>query len=96
MWWQAGTSIAALLTAVGGVGLGAAGFWRAGRADEARRSADAAGVGLEYLREALSAQQVTLTHQEGEIGALRGQLRECRDERRAMADQIIELQRRMA
>jgi len=95
VWWQAGTSIAALLTAVGGVGLGAAGFWRAGRADDARRSADAAGVGLDYLREALAAQQATLTHQEGEIGVLRGQLKECRDERHAMAGQIAELRERM-
>jgi len=96
MWWQAGTSIAALLTAVGGVVLGAAAWWRGARADDARRSADAAGVGLDYLREALAAQQKTLTHQEGEIGMLKGQLKECRDERHAMADQIAELRGRMA
>jgi len=94
--WQAVTSVAALLTAVGGVVFAALAWSRGARSEDARRRADAAGVGLDYLREALAAQQETLVRQEGEIGALRGQLRECRDERHAMADQITELQRRMA
>jgi hypothetical protein len=36
-----------------------------------------------------------ITRQEGEIGELRGRLRECREERQAMAVRIAELEERM-
>lgn len=60
-----------------------------------RTRADAAGVGLEYLERALAAQQETITRQEGEIGELRGQLKDCRTERHAMAAEIAELRGRL-
>jgi predicted RNase H-like nuclease (RuvC/YqgF family) len=100
--WQAVASLAGLASALTAFGLGLAAFVRSGRAEDARERADAASssaaasqVGLEYLRESLRAQQETITRQEGEIGELRGRLRECREERQAMAVQIAELQERM-
>jgi predicted RNase H-like nuclease (RuvC/YqgF family) len=96
VWWQAVASIAGLASALTAFGLGVAAFVRSGRAEDARERADAAGVGLKYLERSLAAQQDTITRQEGEIGELRGRLRECREERQAMAVKIRELEERMA
>ena len=93
--WQAVASIAAMCTAIVGGGLGIAGWFRSARADDAKGRADAAGVGLEYLRESLRAQQDQIVRQEGEIGELRGQLRECRDERHQLAVRVAELEEKM-
>jgi chromosome segregation ATPase len=93
--WQAVASVAALITAVAGGGVGIAGFVRSSRAADAKSRSDAAGVGLQYLEKALAAQQVEITRQEGEIGELRGHLESCREERQALAVEIAELRDRM-
>jgi hypothetical protein len=90
--WQAAASIAALVTAVAGAGVGVAGFVRSARAEDAKGRADAAGVGLEYLERALATQQAEIIRQEGEIGELRGQLKECREERAGLAVRLAELE----
>ncbi|HMG43934.1 MAG TPA: hypothetical protein VK611_21555 [Acidimicrobiales bacterium] len=91
--WQAAASVAALLTAIAGGSVGIAGFVRSARAEDARRSADATGVGLNYLEKALAALQTTITRQEGDLGELRGQLRGCTEERQAMSAEIADLRR---
>jgi hypothetical protein len=101
--WQAVASFAALITALAAAGVGVAGFVRSARAEDAKRGADAADVGLRYLERSLAAQQETITRQEGEIGALRGQLAQCREESHVLAAQLVgqatqiaELQERMS
>jgi hypothetical protein len=91
--WQAVAAVGALVLAVPGAAIGVAGFVRSSRAEDAKSRADAAGVGLEYLERALSALQETNLRQQGEIGALRGELKNCREEREALAEQIAELRR---
>lgn len=95
MLWQAVTSIAALVTGATGAALALAGWYRSAKAEDAKSSADASKVGLEYLERALSQQQDTITHQQGQIGELAGQLKECRDERLELARQIEELKQAM-
>lgn len=92
--WQAVAAVAALVTAIAGGGVGIAGFVRSSRAEDAKTRADAAGVGLEYLERALAALQETNLRQQGELGELRGQLKECRTEREAMAAEIADLRER--
>jgi septal ring factor EnvC (AmiA/AmiB activator) len=101
--WQAVASLAGLCSALTAFGLGLAAFVRSGRAEDARERADQASssaaasqVGLDYLRGALEAQQRTIVHQEGEIGELRGQLRECRAERHNLAATIVQQEARIA
>ena len=86
--WQALASIASLIGALAAGGVGVAAFVRSARAGDAKERADATGVGLDYLEKALAAQQVTITRQSGEIGEVRGQLVDCRNERQTMADQL--------
>jgi hypothetical protein len=88
MWWQAGASIAAIITAVMGAGVGLAGYIRSA-------ASSAAATGLEYMERALQAQQDQIMRQQGEIGELRGQLQDCRAEREVLSQQIAALQERM-
>lgn len=89
--WQAVAAIGALLLSIPATVIGVIGFYRSARAEDAKGRADAAEVGLQYLREGLAAQQATITRQQGEIGELRGQLKVCHEERHVMAGEIEKL-----
>lgn len=106
MWWQITAALGSLALAVPASVLGVLAFRRSSHQDdveariaavesEAKARTDAAEVGLKYLERSLEAQQTTITQQAGEIGELRGQLKDCRGEREAMSAQIQELQGRM-
>ncbi len=90
--WQVVAPIGSLLLTAVAAGVSFAAFRRSARAEDARTSAEAAKVGLDYLRESLRAQQETIVHQEGEIGVLRGELKSCKDERQALADRLTEIE----
>lgn len=105
--WQAVTAVTALITALAGGTVGIAGFVRSSRTEEAReraetverevtRRVDAQQVGLDYMNQALHAQQETITRQQGEIGELRGQLAACREERQVQAEEIARLRERLS
>ncbi len=92
MWWQIAAALGSLLVTVVAAGVSFAAFRRSARAEDARTSAEASKVGLDYLRESLKAQGETIVRQEGELGELRGELRSCRDERSALADRLTEIE----
>lgn len=96
MWWQVGGVIASLLTAIGGLGLGIAGFVRSGRAEDAQLRTGSTEVGLEHLRLALDAHQKEITRQEGLIGKLTGQLDECLRQREHQEKQLMDQARELA
>lgn len=95
MWWQALSALGSLAIAVPAVVIGVLAFRRTSHAEDVGERAAAAEVGLKYLERSLAAQQDTITRQEGEIGELRGQLKECRDERQQLSTRIAELEERM-
>jgi hypothetical protein len=93
--WQAVASIAALVTAVVGAGIGIAGFVRSA-------ASSAAATGLAYMERALATQQSEITRQEGQIGQqlgliteLRARLAECDQERQNMAERLANIEGRM-
>lgn len=95
--WTGVGTITSLITGLTGAGLGVGSLIRTSREVGAKERADAASVGLEYMREAMKTQQATIlnqqnviTKQEGEIGELKGQLRECKEERQIMGTQLSE------
>jgi chromosome segregation ATPase len=106
VWWQVVSAIGSLALAVPAATIGVLAFRRTAHADEiedrvraieaeAEHRVAAAEVGLKYLERSLAAQQETITRQSGEIGELRGQLKDCRTEREDLAHQIAELRGRM-
>ena len=106
MWWQIVSAVGSIALAVPAATIGVLAFRRSSHADDveervraieadASSRVSAAEVGLKYLERSLAAQQVTITRQEGEIGELRGQLKDCRGEREALADQMAELRGRL-
>lgn len=85
-------SVSAVITALSALGLGVAGFFRSARVEDAKSSADASRVGLEWVKEGMATHERamaeavrTMTRQEGLIGELRGELNNCRSEREAIA-----------
>lgn len=103
MWWQVAAALGALLLAIPGTVIGVIAFQRTARSDEAKRRAeeidrevnrrvDAQQIGLGYMERALKSLQDQNLRQQGEIGELRGQLKDCRDEREALRDRLDELE----
>lgn len=88
--WIAVTAIASLITALVGAGLGIAAWVQRSREAGAKSTADAAQVGLSYMKDSLSTQHSIILTLKGEIGELRGLLKECHDERKALASQMEE------
>lgn len=86
--WIAITAIASLLTALGGVGLGIMSWVQRSREAGAKSSADAAQIGLSYMKDSLLTQQSVILQLKGEVGELRGLLKECHDERKLMQGKI--------
>lgn len=106
MWWQAVSALGTLVFAIPAVVIGVLAFRRSSHAEDVeRRVRDieveaasrvrAAEVGLEYMKTSLTALQDQNLRQQGEIGELRGQLTDCRDERRVQDARIAELEGRI-
>ena len=106
MWWQIISAVGSVALAVPAATIGVLAFRRSSHADDveervraieadASSRVSAAEVGLKYLERSLAAQQETITRQSGEIGELRGLLRDCRHEREGLAGQIADLRGRM-
>lgn len=96
MWWQAAGVIVSLVTAVGGLGLGIAGFVRSGRAEDAQLRSSATEVGLETLKFAQRTQRDEFTRLIQTVGELRGQLDECMRQREHQERQLAEQSRELA
>jgi hypothetical protein len=90
--WQAIPSILAAVIAVPGAFLAWAAFRRSARVEDAKSSADASAVGLQFMKEALDRQEATILRQEGLIGELRGELNTCERDRDRQNDRIAELE----
>ena len=93
--WQTIVAFGGLVVAVPTSVVAALSFRRTARVADVATTTAAQQVGLSYLKESLAAQQVTIVHQEGLLGELRGELKSCRDERVALAGQIQDLRRKM-
>jgi hypothetical protein len=102
--WQTVLALAGPLVGVPTSVVAVLAFKRTARVADAKASAEAIGIGLDYVRtgiaeqrqameQALAHQQDVIREQQGMIGELRGELKGCREERRAMADEITELKR---
>jgi septal ring factor EnvC (AmiA/AmiB activator) len=91
--WQTFIAVGGLLVATPTAVVAAATFRRTARVADVQTATAAQQVGLDYLRESLATQQATIIRQEGEIGALRGELKGCREERQAMAAEIADLRK---
>jgi len=93
--WQIIGVVISLVTAVGGLGLGIAGFVRSGRAEDAQLRTGSTEVGLKHLQLALDRTEADIKRQEGLIGELRGQLDECMRQRDRQELQLTEQAREL-
>lgn len=93
--WQVAGIVISLVSAVGGLGLGLAGFVRSARAEDAQLRTGSTEVGLKHLQLALDTQQHELTRMATRIGELGAQLDECLRQREHQERQIIEQAREL-
>lgn len=100
--WQTVVALASPLVAVPTAVVAVLAFRRTARAADAKASAEAIGIGLDYVKlgiaeqrqameQALAHQNDVIREQQGTIGELKGELKGCREERRAMAEEIAAL-----
>lgn len=91
--WQTIVAVGGLVVTIPTAAVAYAGFRRTAHVADVATATAAQQVGLDYLKESLAIQQATILRQEGEIGALRGELKGCREERQVMAAEIADLRK---
>jgi len=91
MFWVALTAVGSFIAALGGIGLSIASRIQQNKESGAKESATIAQVGVDLIKEANARQERYIVQLVGEVGEVRGQLNECKEERHLLMSENKEL-----